>query len=283
MQRIFLPAAALALLLPLVAHAGTGELLRDLQGVRAELQHAAEEDAERSGDLAIETADELFPATGASQSSSAGRIDDRLQDRAGQFLIITVDGREVILRDVPKAEWFAPYVRYVADHQLVSGYRDTAGQPTGLFGPGDNVTVEQLSKILVLAAGIDLQTCPAAAKNLSASGSWSIPYISCAEQAGWSLYADGNVPVGRLASRAEVLVTMMQSFGVPYAEPAGPIFEDVGAAIQFAGFVARAKADGVVSGYADAEGIPTGRFGPDDPVTRAETAKIISLGIQMYR
>ena len=40
--------------------------------------------------------------------------------------------------------------------------------------------------------------------------------------------------------------------------------------------------DGIVSGYADAEGNATGLFKPLDFVNRAEVAKMITLALQVY-
>ncbi|MBU1911611.1 S-layer homology domain-containing protein, partial [Patescibacteria group bacterium] len=40
--------------------------------------------------------------------------------------------------------------------------------------------------------------------------------------------------------------------------------------------------DGLVSGFADEDGNLTGLFGPSDPVTRAEIAKIVGMGMRIY-
>ena len=272
--------ASSLLLLPFLASAGTGDLLKSLDGAGTQLKFDAEDAAMTAEDRILEENEELFPATGESRSSR-GTLDEAREERTGEFIVIRVDGRNVPLRDVPRMEWFAPYVRDVAERGLVSGYRDVDGVPTGLFGPADNVTVEQLLKIAVLARGIDVTGCPAG-KNPTASGSWSLPYVGCAEQKQWALYADGMVDMKRNATRAEVLVTMMQAFAVPYAEAGVQPFTDVPPTLQFSGFIARAKADGIVGGYTDVAGSPTGMFGPTDPVTRAETAKIVSLALQVY-
>lgn len=272
--------ASALLLVPFLASAATGDVLKTLKSLDTELRIDAEDSAIIQEERALEENEELFPSTGESRSS-AGSIDELREERTGDFVVIRADNRDIPLRDVPRSAWFAPYVRDVADRGLVSGYRDADGVLTGLYGPGDNVTVEQLSKLVVLARAINVSECPLA-KNLTASGSWSLSYVGCAEQNGWALYGDGTVDVHRNATRAEVLVTMLQAFEVPYPEAMIESFSDVPPTMQFSGYIARAKADGVVAGYTDDAGMPTGMFGPTDPVTRAETAKIVSLVLQVY-
>jgi hypothetical protein len=53
--------------------------------------------------------------------------------------------------------------------------------------------------------------------------------------------------------------------------------------MQFSGFIERAAADGVVSGYADDQGNLIGKFGPTDRVNRAAMAKILVTSFQTYR
>lgn len=241
--------------------------------IRAELDEA-------TADVEWNTADELFPDTG--ETSSTSHIDETRQERAGDFLSIVVGNQSLVLRDVPRLSWFAPYVRDIAQRRLVSGYADAQGKPLGLFGPADGVTVEQMAKVLVLASGMPLSECPAAPANLSASGSWSAPYIACAESRGWTVYTDPGKDVTKPATRTEVVVSVLQSHVVYPGARVGDFFKDVTASTEFAGFIERAKLDGIVSGYADAEGKPTGYFGPQDNVTRAEFAKILTLAQQVY-
>lgn len=280
MHKLTSAVTVLTLLLPSVASAATGDLLKTLDAMERQLRQDAETESMNVEDRALEDHKDLFPATGESRSSS-GNIGEVREERVSEFIVIRVDGKDVPLRDVPRTEWFAPYVRDAAERGLVSGYRDAEGMPSGLYGPGDNVTVEQLAKIAALARGINPANCPLS-KNLTASGSWSLPVLGCAEQQGWSLYADATVDAHRNATRLEVLVTMLQVFEVPYPEAAVESFTDVPPTLQFSGYIWRAKADGVIAGYTDEAGVPMGLFGPADPVTRAETAKIVSLVLQVY-
>jgi hypothetical protein len=112
--------------------------------------------------------------------------------------------------DVPKDAWFYPYVATVTKANLMSGYKDANGNPTGKFGPADMVTRAQAAKSFINAAGVANATTPAAPFSDLVAGSWYMDYISTAYN------------------------------------------------------------KSVIDGYAN------GKFGPNDPVTRAQIAKIIS-------
>jgi len=230
----------------------------------------------------IESSAELFPAN--QSSGSIGTIDQQRENRTSDFISATVDGKTVTFRDVPRDEWFAPYVRDIAEKGIVSGYRDAEGSALGLFGPADNLTIEQLSKV-ALASSSNLGDCPSTPPlNITSSGTWSAGYIACAEKLQWTIYADGSADVHRNASRVEVVVTLLEAFKATINQPtgSGSIFTDVTPSTLFNGVIEQAKKDGIVSGYTDAEGNLTGLFGPNDPVTRAELSKMVTLAMHMY-
>ena len=188
------------------------------------------------------------------------------------------------LTDVPGNAWFAPYIRSASVRGVLAGYRDADGNVTGLFGPGNFVTIEELAKIALKTAGLDETSCGSEVRNPAAKGRWSENFIRCAESRGFSLYSDGSINPARSATRAEVVVTMLQAWEITASPlPDGErVFKDVSASTQFASFIERAAKDGIVSGTADASGAPTGLFLPDASVTRAETAKIATLVYDAY-
>jgi hypothetical protein len=195
---------------------------------------------------------------------------------------LRIDGIPVIFEDVPSDSWFGPYVRGAAQANIVTGYRDANGRLIGMFGPGDNVTVEQLAKMALQAAGISLGECAGVPKNRTAVDSWSAEYIACAEQLGWAVFSDASVDVFRSATRAEVVVTIVQSFAIEFSRGTGGIFDDVTASTEFSGAIEMSASAGVVEGYKDNAGQLTGLFGPGDAVNRAEVAKIMVLASQIY-
>lgn len=267
-----------ALCIPLVrAHATLDDLFQVLPSWQREMEReAAELDVEEENNLFVTDTD-LFPEVERESSSVSSNEPEEA------FVTFVEGGNAVMLRDVPLDAWFAPYVREIAVRGIVTGYRDAANRPLGLFGPGDNVTIEQLSKIVLLMVGQDMNACPKESRNETAAGRWSLPYIACAEQNGWTVYADGTVDVGRNATRAEVVMTVLQAGKVNISERTGNAFTDVTLSTQFGAAIEQAKRDGIVSGYTDAEGNGTGIFGPLDPVKRAEIAKIITKALQQYK
>lgn len=254
----------------------------------ADIDAWAAVDAEHATDMQNQDADsmfqsspELFPDTSDQQEGS--RLDAVRENRIDAFISVEVDGKLVVFSDVPRTAWFAPYVRDIAERRIVSGYRDAAGVATGQFGPGDNVTIEQMAKVMIYASGRAgdecLQKIPL---NLTASGTWSAGFMACAETSQWAIYDDGTVAAGRPATRAEVVMTLVQAFNKETGPKTGSGFLDVTMSSQYGAAIEQAQRDGIVSGYTDDTGTPNGLFGPDDPVTRAEFAKIVTLGMQMY-
>lgn len=176
--------------------------------------------------------------------------------------------------DVSEADWFSPYVASVSDWGIVSGYSDATGQPTGRFGPSNPVTVAETLKMTFEAAQVDTARCGLVPSlHPDAIGHWASAYVSCAESLGVRLLKDEQTAIDRIATRAEVLSMLHDAFG----DQVPPIFSNfrdtVGHPLE--ADIAYAYSRGVVSGDKDALGIQTGTFRPNDPINRAEVAKII--------
>lgn len=102
--------------------------------------------------------------------------------------------------DVPESAWFYSYVETVAAHGIVGGYKDEGGNLTGYYGPGDPVTREQASKMLVLGAPLTINTkCGPSFPDVPVS-TWSYEFVE-------TLYVnsvvDGN-PDGSFAPGANI-------------------------------------------------------------------------------
>lgn len=266
--------AALFLSLPMAVAASSGSVLSDIEAIQGVLHSQQAEALIDAAEDALESRDELLPTAAGAASSAASSADGMLS--------IAVDGKRVPLRDVPVDAWFAPYVESAAQDGIISGYRDGAGAPLGLFGPGDAVTVEQLAKMAVLASQMETDRCDGEPRNPTARGRWSAQVIACAESRGWSLFSDGGVRVTRPATRAEVVATLLQAFGIVPGKTSGDAFSDVNVTTVFAAYIERASADEIVGGYTDAAGKTTGKFGPTNPVNRAEIAKMLTLVLERY-
>lgn len=79
-------------------------------------------------------------------------------------------------RDVPQDAWFAAYVQQAADMGIVSGYGDSAGNPTGYFGPADSVSVTQSLKMEVGTVGIDVSKYRIGALTIENTTSHPLPF-----------------------------------------------------------------------------------------------------------
>lgn len=228
--------------------------------------------------LELEGSTELLPVSGT------GTVTVENQGPESPFVQFSVDGKIVTLTDVPVTSWFGPFVRDAADRGIVSGYRNERGEFTGLYGPGNNVTLEELAKMAFIAAGLSRGECPVLPKNPLAQNRWSTPYIACAENEGFAVFADGTVDILRPATRSEVTITVLQAFGAELRDtaPVGTKLKDVTDSTLFSSAIYAAIQDRVVSGDTDSAGNPTGMFRPADPINRAEVAKILSAAIQVY-
>jgi hypothetical protein len=263
------------------AHASIWDILDgDLNAVEQSQKNDAQQEEALRAEAQREGQNELMPALPIETKTT---LELRKEQRTGDFVTAEIGGKTVVFHDVPLKEWFAPYVRTMAERGVVSGYQDAQGVPLGEFRPANPVSVEELAKIAVsITAGIS-SDCPAASRNATASGSWSTQFMACAEARNWVVYSDGTVDAKRPALRGEVIMTVLQAYKKEANEATGTVFKDVPASIQFAAAIEKAHADGLVIGYTDSEGNANGTFGPSDPVTRAELAKILTLADEIYK
>jgi len=193
---------------------------------------------------------------------------------ASDYLQVTISGRSVTMWDVPKSQWFYSHVLALTELGIVSGYKDTNGNPTGAYGPGDNVTREQALKIALGSAGVDETRCVGTAS--SQVSEWARQYSVCANQMGFG--TDGK-NLQEAATRAELLHYVLTAFGVNIPEGTPP-FDD-SKNHMYKNDIAYAYALEIVSGDKNADGTMKGTFRPDANVNRAESAKIAKLAIEL--
>jgi hypothetical protein len=271
---------SLLFLLPLSAHAlsADAELQRELDTLVPMLDRDLEDIDADASEAMLQAQEEFFPDDGT-ETGDRGEIEG-----SDEFVTFRLDGVPYALKDVALIQWFAPYVREMTERGIVTGYRDVYGRPTGIFGPGRDVSLEELAKMSVQASGIDQSVCPPVPLNTAAQKSWSASFISCAEQYGFVVYADVTLDIRRPATRAEVVMTVLQAFGVQIRELGAEekIFTDVNPSILFSGAIKTAVGDGIVSGYQLPDGTSTGTFGPAKNINRAEVSKILSIALQVY-
>jgi len=231
-----------------------------------------------AGEILHDSVTDLFADT---QSGATRQV----EVQADPFVTFRENGVLYALKDVPRQAWFAPYVRDIVERKIAGGYRTPDGIPTGMFGPANDVAVDELAKMAVVSTGLDYNLCTGSAKNpMAETGSWARPFVVCAEKLGWAVYSDGTANLRRSATRAEVIMTLLQAFDVPLKQISGSgvIFSDVGSSTQFAPAIYTAALDGIVGGYEDVSGAKP-LFGPAKPINRAEVAKMLSVALQLYK
>jgi hypothetical protein len=192
--------------------------------------------------------------------------------------------------DVSGTEWFAVYVRYLGSAGLISGF------PDGSYRPNDPVTRAQLAKLLVASLGFTSADLPTSAPsgcafNDVASGAWYAGWVWKACQLGIMIGVGGgnfapDAPVtrGQAATAIWRLRTQSdKSSGTGFVDESvikgeaglnrtlrgNPPFMDVLLAAFYADAVKFLYNIGVV------DGTSATTFSPDDPVTRAQIAKML--------
>lgn len=182
----------------------------------------------------------------------------------------------LIFTDVPLKVWFNSYVYQAVNLGFVSGYTDEFGRLTGKFGPEDQITAAQLVKIGYGLADAKLKltepACDTSLLNIIKTD-WSCSYFSFAEDHEVALMNEINLDPNRHVTRAEAVDTLMTLAFVDYQLP-GVLhtdggFTDVSEYHRYYDSLNLAANMGVIAGDAN-----TGNFRPDQPINRAEVAKI---------
>ncbi len=170
-------------------------------------------------------------------------------------------------KDTDDDQWYTGYVSTVKNKGIISGYKDANGNDLGEFRPGNNITVAEILKIGLETAGKGKKkdgkpTLQAAANH------WAKEYVAEGEDLGLDL-VKSDTDLNRPATRAEVVRMMLEALGVNPDDITKTSFSDLSKLHKDAKFIEYAKELGIISGDAGKN-----TFRPDDPINRAEAAKI---------
>ncbi|MBP9773150.1 MAG: fibronectin type III domain-containing protein [Candidatus Peribacteraceae bacterium] len=168
--------------------------------------------------------------------------------------------------DVPPGAYFADAIAKAAALNIVSGYKDAKNNLTGFFGSSDGVTAAQVSKMALIAAGKE-------------AGSLDLArYVSAMAQLEPLLkQVNPNVPI----NRALVIHLILKAFAyTPDSSLTVSTFSDT-AKSPYVRDIQLAFNLGIVTGYKDAAGKLTGRFGPNTPVSRADAIVMIMRALEL--
>lgn len=190
---------------------------------------------------------------------------------ATRFVSLALIGSTVIApvaqaaySDVTGGE-FAQYVDNLSSQGVISGNG-------GLFFPSRSLSRGELAKVLVKAANLTLVTSGSARFSDVPAGSTFYDYVmTLANRGTINGYSDGTFRPNSNVSRGEFSKMVVGAFGFTTNTASGPHFTaDVPASQTFYAPIETLYALNVISGY------NASFFGPNDPVTREQMAKIVS-------
>ena len=166
--------------------------------------------------------------------------------------------------DAEIPSWAEEAIDELMDQGVISGNDD------GSFAPNRQLNRAEVSKIIVLASGVDFDVTGGPHFPDVEPGAWYYDYIETMYNMGWiNGYPDGLFRPGVGINRAEIAKMVINAFEIDQDLYGAPHFDDVQEGDWFFGYVETAYNTGLMRGYGD------GTFGPANPVTRAETVKIV--------
>lgn len=169
--------------------------------------------------------------------------------------------------DISADHWAKSYVDNLSGKKYVSGYED------GTYKPDNYVTRAEFAKILTNIFGV-IDKNGVSISDVSDSA-WYADTMKIAVKAGFVTgYSDGTVKPEANITRQEAAVMVYRAWGL---SPEGTLnFTDKDEIADWAANqVATLAAKNVLNGYSD------GSFKPNNNITRAEVAKIISCAIAL--
>ncbi len=119
-------------------------------------------------------------------------------------------------KDVALNQWYTSYIYTAQKNNLIGGYKDASGAPTGYFGPSDPLTREQAAKIMVLAAPLAINTAGGPHFSDVEASRWSYQDIETAYN--WGVvdgYADKTFKPENSINRAEIAKLFVNASNPP--------------------------------------------------------------------
>lgn len=109
--------------------------------------------------------------------------------------------------DVAKTAWYYDDVETAVAHEVLTGYTNAAGTPTGKFGPTDKLTRAQYAKMLVNGLGLTEYTPDEPTFTDVPASHWAYSYVETAYH--WSVvggFGDGSFKPGNSVTRYQSAV-----------------------------------------------------------------------------
>lgn len=164
--------------------------------------------------------------------------------------------------DMPGSHWAYGRVMGLQEMGIINGYRD------GRFGTRDSLSRGQASTLIVKGAGINYRGKRANFKDVSRNNEFSSFIAGLVDVGAVNGYRDGRFGPNDKITRGQIAAIVVRAFDLKEG-PHRTNFPDT-SNNEFRKYIHILASNGIVGGYAD------GKYGPDNPVTRAEFSVILS-------
>jgi hypothetical protein len=180
------------------------------------------------------------------------------------FLVPVANARLSFTDAMEIPSWAEEAIEELMDQGVINGNDD------GSFAPNRQLNRAEVSKIIVLASGVDIDTTGGPHFPDVKDGAWYYDYIETMYNQGWiNGYPDGYFRPAVGINRAEIAKMVVNAFEIDQDLSGAPHFDDAHESDWFYGYVETVYNNGLMLGYGD------GTFGPANAVTRAETVKVV--------
>ena len=181
------------------------------------------------------------------------------------------DAPEILFDDVqdPKAFYYEP-VYWAVGEGITTGYKDSDGDPAGKFGPGDKCTREQIVTFLWRMMGCPESDFHPAFKDIRPDAYYYRAVAWAAEKGITTGVSEERFGVGDFCTREMCVTFLYRAAGEPPVTGSDIKFTDIVSGSYYEKAVEWASANGATTGYKDASGNLTGRFGVKDHCKRGE-------------
>lgn len=182
------------------------------------------------------------------------------------FMVIPLHADAQRFKDVPPNRWYYEYVENLASKKIVGGFGSS-----GEFRPDNKVERQHVAKMVTVAAGLSYKGKKANFPDVPPSNEMS-PFIAALQEKGAiGGYKDGTFGPQKNVTRAEISVIIAKAFDLKAYGQTSSLKDLKGHWAE--GLVKILISNGIVKGYAD------GTFRPNNPVTRAELSKMLSVAM----
>lgn len=184
-------------------------------------------------------------------------------------------------RIVSNNRWYSRFVTKAWKEGVVVGYSktfpdETVAKSNNLFGPGNPVLRCEILKMVILASGRNVEANPICTCTGVNNTEWPYPFICRALQLGW-ITTQSDCPFNQYenATRGFVAYLIAKARGMDsqYSVRSEP-FADVPESHQYYLHIMYCKDNNIFAGY------PDGNFRPEQPINRAEAAKVTMVAFE---